>query len=870
MSSLLLFTSLDNKIFDLFLRILPPLEENEKVIILTLDDDSVNMAGGFPFRREVMADVVILLKELGVETIVFDLSYLDESPYRLDPDYANQVFSSYLNSGFSQLDEASMAAIDLIGTNISRNEKELFREDIRYLHETVRNDLESSLSFLIRNVDEYFAEAIAFSGSSWLTLTMIRPEDTMAFIMNSQEEIALMDPEMEEYLANNISSKNIISKGDSKTREMAGIMPAIFKLLSRSRGAGFVNAMPDPDGLLRRVNLLFKYKNSYYSQLAFETLKEKLGVSQIEVTNAAINLILDNGKNMRIPRAEDGSMLLKWPKKTFYNYNIMSLVDLVRYTLIESILAQNVSLMYEDGFFSYWDKGVNAFDYHNEAEAIKSLAFANNSAAGDEWFSLRENYFSSLEDFLYGPYEDYIITDVAGNEEITAYVKEMFAESRNQFTDLAEIRLAAASLKGSYCVIGSDATSMQDNGLNTYQENFPLVGMYTAIANMFLSGDFIDDAPFYVSIIIALVYSLLIAFLLSRFETHLSIITGLSGLVVLCAAFAGFFYITKIYPGFAVPLISTAMTFILMTVIKFLAASREKSFLHNAFSRYLAPEIITEIINDPGKLNLGGEKREMTALFTDIQGFSAISEQIDPAQLVKLLNRYLTALSNIVMENLGTIDKYVGDAIVAFYGAPVFREDHAVLACRSAIEMKAAEKEINMMLEMEKLSPMPLFTRIGINSGEMVVGNMGAENKMDYTIMGNAVNLAARLEGVNKQYKTGGILISEYTRNKIGDEFLLRPLDRVRVVGINTPLRLYELLDFNETPGDVKRSKVELWEKGIDYYEGRQFREALKIFASLYDGGKDNVAGVYGSRCKNFINNPPPDNWDAVNNLTEK
>jgi adenylate cyclase len=192
--------------------------------------------------------------------------------------------------------------------------------------------------------------------------------------------------------------------------------------------------------------------------------------------------------------------------------------------------------------------------------------------------------------------------------------------------------------------------------------------------------------------------------------------------------------------------------------------------------------------------------------------------------------------------------------------------DHPALACRSALAMKAAEKELNKTVVEEGLSPVPIFTRIGINTGEMVVGNMGAENKMDYTIMGNAVNLAARLEGVNKQYKTGGILISEYTRAKIGDEFLVRRLDRVRVVGINTPLRLYELL-----PMTVEKTAIEQWEQAIGLYEQRQFREAAKIFRSLMDHDPDDkTAELYAGRCMEYGANPPSDKWDAVNNLTEK
>jgi len=841
LASLLFFTSLDNKFFDLFLRILPSLTEDEKVFILTLDDDSINYAGGFPFRREVMADVVVLLRELGVETIAFDLSYLDESPQRFDPVYAAQVFETILDSDFS------LSGLSVMG------------------------DLDSFLSLLTRDIDEYFARSLAFSGCSWLTLTMLRSED----FLDAGADGLSVNEETGRYLAEYIALENVINVGDQKTPEMAGVMPAIQKLLSRSRGAGFVNASPDLDGLRRRIHLLVKYRDAYYGHLALTALRDKLDISSMEVSDKTITLVTNNGDKISIPRTPDGSMLLKWPKKSFYDYRLMSLVKLIQHTVIEPAFAKNIAMMNDAGFFYFWDSaGYDAqspWEYYLSAEEIKNILFESNAVANEEWISNRKNFFTSCENFLYGPCEETILLEVGDDWETRDFVNELFDVCRAQYERIAEIRNEAAVLQNSFCVIGADATSMTDNGIITFQEHYPNVGTYAVAANMLLSGEFLDEAPWYISVITALFFSLFIGFLISRFDTYASIITGVSGLLFLSAALASFFFITKVYPGFAVPLVATAISFITLMVSKFLTASHEKAFLHSAFSRYLAPEIITEIINDPGKLNLGGEKREMTAIFTDIQGFSTISEKLDPTNLVRLLNRYLTAMSNIIMENLGTIDKYEGDAIIAFFGAPVFHPDHPALACRSALAMKAAEQELNRTVLEEGLSPSPIFTRIGINTGEMVVGNMGAENKMDYTIMGNAVNLAARLEGVNKQYYTGGILISEYTKEKIGDEFLLRRLDRVRVVGINTPLRLYELLALRQTADKADLDALEQWENAIDLFEKKRFRPALLLFYSLVKSRpKDKVARFYASRSKAFSEKPPPPEWDAVNNLTTK
>ena len=842
----LFFTTLDKSIFDLFLRTLPSLTEHETVFVLTLDDDSIELAGGFPFRRDVMGDVVLLLTEIGVNTIAFDLAYLDESPMRFDPIHAAGVFGGVLDSGFDALDEAA--------------ESGLLLDEIRFLHGLFREELEAALSTLARDADEHFARALAFSDRSWLTLTMIRPEDLLV------EGVLYTDEKTARFLSERVALKNVIDSGDTKTPEMVGVMPAIHRLLGRARGAGFVNSNPDADGLRRRVHFLLRYRGDYYGHLALMALQDKLDLASIEVCNRAIVLNMNDGGSLRVPRAQDGSVLLQWPRKTFRDYRAKSLIALIQHTLIEPVFTRNIAVMHDTGFFLYWDEETTPREHYLEARRIMDEAFARNAAAPDRWHYARREFFRSAGAFLNGSFEQAILADVGGDPETAEFVQTMFAAARSQFDRLDEIRGEMTALRNAFVVIGADATSMPDNGLITFQENFPLVGTYYTVANMLLSGEFLDDAPWFASAIVALVWALLIGFLVTRFDTFLSIVSGVSGMVLLVAAFLVFFWTSRIYLGLAVPLAASTLAFVSLMVGKFLTVNREKAFLHGAFSRYLAPEVITEIINDPDKLNLGGEKREMTAMFTDIQGFATISEQLDPTQLVKLLNRYLTAMSNIIMENVGTVDKYEGDAIIAFYGAPVFRPDHPALACRSAIAMKAAERELNRTIVAEGLSPVPLFTRIGINTGDMVVGNMGAENKMDYTIMGNAVNLAARLEGVNKQYRTGGILISEYTRAKIGDEFPLRRLDRVRVVGVSAPLRLYEIPAEN-----VTAQLLETWERAIDLYESRDFASALWLFNSIMQArGGDGVAELFAGRCETYVREPPPEDWDAVRNLTEK
>jgi class 3 adenylate cyclase/CHASE2 domain-containing sensor protein len=422
---------------------------------------------------------------------------------------------------------------------------------------------------------------------------------------------------------------------------------------------------------------------------------------------------------------------------------------------------------------------------------------------------------------------------------------------------------------------------------------YPGMGCHITMLDNLLKNDFIyESSQLFNLIILLLVIGLTVTLALFINRIYLSVGgTSILAVIVIIVSFAAY-NSAGLWLPMVTFLFGILSAFITIMIYNYATEGSQKRFIKSAFSQYLSPKVIEQIILDPSQLKLGGEKREMTAIFTDVRSFSTISEALgDPSKLVELLNFYLTRMSNIVLDNQGTIDKYEGDAIIAFFGAPIHFDNHASLACRAVVNMKKAEAEINkeavaqglvtpkvidaMVAKgiMKDVNEAPLFTRLGVNTGDMVVGNMGTPNKMDYTIMGNAVNLAARLEGVNKQYNTGGILLSEYTRAHIGNEFVIRPLSRVRVVGINTPLRLYELLDIADTAPQHLITMVKSWEQAFKLYEDRDFSGAEKIFKSIYDANNSDLAAKkYLDRCVKYSATPPDDKtWDnGVDNLTEK
>ncbi len=318
-----------------------------------------------------------------------------------------------------------------------------------------------------------------------------------------------------------------------------------------------------------------------------------------------------------------------------------------------------------------------------------------------------------------------------------------------------------------------------------------------------------------------------------------------------------------IYPALAIILIWGAVT-----LYRFLVTDKDKRFIKGAFQQYLSPEVITQLMDNPQMLQLGGERRVMTAFFSDVQGFSTISEQLDPTELVHLLNVYLTAMTNLVTEVDGTIDKYEGDAIIAFFGAPMPHEDHATRACMVSLAMQKRLAEMREQWEQEG-SP-PLYMRIGLNTGAMVVGNMGSEKRFDYTMMGNAVNLAARLEGANKNYATYSC-ISEMTYEAAKDAIEVRELDLIRVMGITTAVRIYELVAKKGELSEEQRKGFAYFAKGLELYRQQEWEEAAKYFNAVYKFIPDDPpAGKFVERCRQFKANPPGSDWDGVFEATEK
>ena len=437
------------------------------------------------------------------------------------------------------------------------------------------------------------------------------------------------------------------------------------------------------------------------------------------------------------------------------------------------------------------------------------------------------------------------------------------------FVDVLDGKVPPSEFKNKIVLVGATAIGIYDLRNTPFGAEFPGVEVHANVISNILNGDFLVRPAWmiFVDLAIVLFLGLLLGIILSP-------LSALMNLIVTIVVFAGYnifaqwvfesqrLWVSSLYPDMTI-----LFVFVGVVIFKYLTEEKSKKEIKNAFQQYVSHHVVNEILKDPSKLKLGGERRVVTVMFSDIRGFTSISESLSPTELVTLLNSYLTPMTDIVLKHEGTLDKFIGDAIMAFFGAPLEQKDHASRACRAAIEMKHKLAELNR--EWQKKGWPEIRIGIGINSGEVAVGNMGSQSRFDYTVMGDNVNLASRLEGTNKVYGTT-IIISEFTYMMIErEEFFYRELDYVRVKGKKKPVRIFELIDFSDKIDDVQRRVKELFEKGLEEYRRGGFERALKYFEMVLEIKDDPPSKVFVERCRDLIVNPPSE-WDGVYTMKTK
>ena len=877
---------IEDKVYDFFLRFRAKRERIDNVVFLDVDDPAIAYNGFFPWPRSITADGLLRLKEYGARAAIFDIEYIDKGPQGVDSIYLHQGLandftrsfsdiSSSVNDIFSSLNSGRMRIADM-GVHVNQLSAYIAEE---------RDSLLNKAQGIARDNDLYMAQASALFGKSWVSLNLRNDP---------------LDGEQAERvpLAEELFSYNVTALPSANGGKFVDVLPALPVFAQTGKGAGFTNVEIDNDGIRRRIFLTQKVKDHWYYQLSFAPLMDYLGNPQIELGKNRM-LVKDaqfpsgTKKDIVIPLDGQSRMMLDWPPEDYRDsYRHVSFAE---FSLLEDLEAElekySRALLSTDlAFFANYDFSLAVIpfivdDLVRNFDAIKTAKADALENCSEEAFAEYVNYRAQSRSLI----QEIIDIDPKGSIEKMApdlaQQQPKYAEFILDEADyIASLMDALAvnldrygevssnienNVRDSFCILGRVDTGTTDIGVNPFWGEYVNVGTHAVVLDTILSESFIKLLGIWWRILFTIALVPLFFLLTASLQPVARASFGLAAALFTLAASVLLFRFTGVFFGPLGIVLAVVSAAVVREIISYASSDKEKRFYRKAFATYTSEAVANEIAKNPSLLQLGGTRRTMSAIFTDIQGFSTISEQLSAEELVSLLNRYLTAMSDVLLAEQGTIDKYEGDAIIAFFGAPLEQPDHALRSCVSSIKIKRIEAELNNVIREQKLSPVPLYTRIGINTGDMVAGNMGTDKKMNYTIMGDAVNLAARLEGVNKQYGTW-ILASEETINRTGSELLSRKLDRVRVVGKQEPVRLYNVLDIaSEAPAELVK-RVELFHQALELFEKREWKKAAKGFNEVALLEEKGPANIYIKRCQQYLEKAPADNWDGVYNLTEK
>lgn len=930
-----LFKTIDYKFFDLMLGAGKEIEgDDANIVLIDIEDQSINELGSWPWTRDILGNVLIRMKELGAYNAVFDIEYLSESSFGINENIGEITEDAFANGEAVIASSISEFARNIANRSIALNKVRDASDDL------ISNEVDIALydmfdkitSGMHKDNDLFFGQAAQFFGNTSLT---INTRDVSIKRSDEDREYA-----KERFLFGNVvDSERLINTENERTvGTEKGIqrdfVPAVQKIIKFARSAGFTNVIVDGDGSRRRVELLNFYDGKFTGQLSFAPLMNMLDLQFIERKKKALVLhgVLLPGHNERrsisVPLDMNGHMIINWLHKTYEDsfkhspvYNFYFL-DVEEKQVVNDLLAlynaDGSGLDPHDAETFLYARDVLDIYYQSKSmltsllNRCKGFDIDGKAIGGgltqedyDMYFSMRNEFFDSAEALA----EMCASLDGSTGIEEIGNLQMSVAIYKEDLAAMTEI------FKDAFCIVGNSATGSTDLGTMPFQNRYPNMGTHANVVNTILQADFITEySPMWAiaGIFVLAFFNLILSRKVSTAGKNMH---GFVYLLIPPTLLALLFILFRIYIPMTAPLFVVVVTYIAELALNYIRTNEDKNTLKKGFGAYVAPEVVDQIVKNPGLLGLGGMNKRMTALFSDVQKFSAFTEQINKAEgeshgavrLVEILNGYLGVLSDAIMDCRGTIDKYVGDEIVSFFGAPIDNPNNAFDSCVAGIRMKQAEDRYNE----EHLAELPLHpvtgepfllkSRVGCNTGDMVVGNMGTEKKLNYTIMGNNVNLASRLEGTNKEYDSW-IMASESTWLEANSgenegKIIARQLDCVKVINVEKPVQIYSIVGLRSELPPEEIEAAEIFNQGMEWYlKGREspatpkdiadFKKAIEFFEKAYkcleprrQAIKDYVSPEkkMAMRCQNYLKNglplgkdgkPLP--WDGVFTMATK
>ena len=707
---------LRHRVFDEYQRLKPREYSNDiPVRILDIDDESLSRIGQWPWPRDVMAEIVARLNELGASAVVFDMVF--SQPDRLSPESLRKMLPK-------------------------RPEFEAAREGLLQIPDN----------------DELFAQTV--DGAYVVT----------GFAMTGRETTETA-PAIKAGFAEN---------GDRAAPYLpayAGAMKVLSNIESKVAGNGALNAIPESDGVYRRIPMFMTLNDKIYPSLVAESLRV----------------------------AQDAS----------------------------TFIIQAVGASGEEGF---GETGLVSF----KVGAVKVPTDEN----GQIWV------------------------------RFTGDIPERYVPAWK----LLDGSAPAEKLEGHIVLIGTSAAAMKDLRATPLDPAAAGVSLHAEALETILTGNFLNRPDFAhgLEVVASFLLGLLLIWLLPKWGSVWCAVLTFAAIV---GVVAGAWYAFDVYNWLLDPIYFSVVILVIyltQSLLIFLATEAERARVRGAFGMYLSPALVEQLASDPEQLKLGGEMKDISIMFCDVRGFTSISELYDPEGLTQLINKFLTPMTQVIMDRMGTIDKYMGDCIMAFWNAPVDVPTHVAEACNSALTMFEKLEELNTELQQEAVSNnkefRPLKIGIGLNTGSCCVGNMGSNQRFDYSILGDDVNLCSRLEGQSKGYAVD-IVISETTKIA-APEFATIELDLIQVKGKTVPVRIFALIGNSEVQDsewfkDMSAVHAEL----ILEYRNQNWKKAKTLVSKAREAAGKKFDGLYDlfdARIEEYKSNPPGLDWDGVFVATDK
>lgn len=439
--------------------------------------------------------------------------------------------------------------------------------------------------------------------------------------------------------------------------------------------------------------------------------------------------------------------------------------------------------------------------------------------------------------------------------------------------ELENLMVNPEEFKNKIVIVGASATGVEDLKPTSMELQMPGVMLHASVISNVLHKDFLHVIPKEQTRLIIYIGTILLGFLILAFRHLIFQVLIPVAAAVIYVGIAFSVFEKNIVIDMVPPLVSIVAVWLGSFTYLYFSEGRDKRKVRKMLGQYVSPAVLTELEGSTGDFIKAevGTKEHLSILFSDVRGFTTMSENLPAEKVVEILNRYLSGMVDIIFLNQGTLDKFIGDAIMAFWGAPIKVSNHATLAVKAAIEMTRGLETVNIEFA-EKDYPQ-LRVGIGVHTGDVILGNIGSEKKLDYTVIGDHVNLTSRLEGLTKSYGCE-VLITESTYDELEEGFPCRVVDNVRVKGKVEPIRIYSVLGLNSDSEEdlkLKRKICNYSEVAFSHYMNRNFEEALKMFSRLKGFLKeDSVSEIFIERCHAYIEEPPEDNWDGVFTMTTK